>query len=87
LNPHGGATCVAIIKQEKLIGGLIIRSAPPVENIEEFISSGKEHFKTTYNASSIEYHLYETPLQYQFHHIKGEVKLNGETYIVESYTY
>ena len=84
-NPHGGADRVMMAYQEKPIGGLLIRPAPPTGSIKEFIAAGKEHYRRKYGATSVDYAIYENPHRYKFHHIKAEAPLQGSTLVVECF--
>ena len=86
-NPHGGADRVMIAYQEKPIGGLLIRSAPPAGSIDDFIATGKEHFKKKYGASSVDYTLYKNSHKYKFHYFKADVTLQDTNYIIENFIY
>lgn len=86
-NPHGGADRVALTHKGRPIGGLIIRSSPPTDNIDDFISSGKEHFKSSYGASTVDYSLYENPHHYKFHYLKAAIKANDIDYVIENFIF
>jgi hypothetical protein len=86
-NTHGGADKVILNYRDKAIGGLIVRPAPAMKNIEEFIEAGKTHFKEKWGASEVNYQTFENDGKYKFHHLKTEVKRNGEEYVLERYVY
>jgi hypothetical protein len=86
-NPHGGADRVGISYKGTLIGGLAIRTAPPTDNIDEFINSGREHFKESYGAADVEYSLIKTPKGYPFHFFKAKTTADEVSYVIEKYVY
>ena len=86
-NPHGGADRVLLSYRSKPIGGLLVGPAPPTENVKEFIEAGKAHYKEKWGASTVDYEEYENPAKYKFHHLKAEVKQNGEDYVLVRYVH
>lgn len=86
-NPHGAADRVILNYRNKTLGGLLVRPTPPTKDIKEFIEAGKSHYKQKYGASAIDYVEYENPAKYKFHHLKAEVKQDGEDYVVARYVY
>jgi hypothetical protein len=86
-NPHGGADRVMLAYNGKPIGGLLVRAAPPAESIKEFIEAGKQHYKEKWGASTVDYKVYENHQKYRFHHLKAEVKQNGEDCVLERFVH
>ena len=86
-NPHGGADRVMLAYNGKSIGGLLVRPAPSTDSIKKFIEAGKQHYKEKWGASTVDYNVYENPLKFNFHHLKTEVKQNGEDYMLERFVH
>jgi len=81
-DPHGGADRVEMSWRGKRVGGLVIRPAPPVGNVKDFITSGKEYYTTKYDASSVDYTIYESPQHYAFHYFKAKAVLGNTNHVV-----
>jgi hypothetical protein len=86
-NPHGGADRVILSYRNKVLGGLLVRPAPPAGSTKEFIEAGKAHYKEKWGALTVDYDAYENPAKYKFHHLKAEAKQSGEDYVLVRYVY
>lgn len=86
-NPHGGADRVLIVSNGKALGGLKIGRKPPPMSVKDFVAAGIDHYKETYNTSSVAYSIYKTKDSYEFHYLKADVELNKERYVVERFVY
>lgn len=86
-NPHGGADRVMIAWRGKPLGGLMVLRHPPAGSIEEFISSGKDYYRSKYGASSVDYSLYTNPNEYKFHRFEVKTTLRGTDLVLWRYVY
>jgi hypothetical protein len=86
-NPHGGADRVVLSWQGKPLGGLLIRPVPPTLRVKDFIEAGKAYYKEKWGVTNVGYNSSTNPNKYKFHHLKTEVKLQGEAYVLERFIY
>ena len=86
-NPHGGANQVLLSWKGEFVGGLQILRPFPTTNDAEFVSSGKEYFRSSFGASAVEHRYVENPRQYRFHVFRVELANEGTNMIVERFAY
>jgi hypothetical protein len=86
-NPPGGADRVVLTYEGRPLGGLLIRPVPRSLSVKEFIEAGKAYYREKWGVTNVAYESFTNPNKYKFHHLKIEVKQNGEAYVLERFIY